>query len=414
MNPFFRRTVPLAALWLIAGAALAQDQAADSTAALATKVESMAENLTTINNDLEILKWLKVSGYLQMRYEANDSSKSTDTLIRNSPVYRNANNLYIRRGRIKFTLQAKPSSRFVFYIDASRNTISLKEAYLDLIQSYNGHRFTLTAGQFNIPFGYEIEYSSSKRDFPERSLGENALFRGERDRGLNLTWQAPKYVSANVGVFQGYGIENSTFTWFDPTSGKDILARGKVKLGNIDFGLSGYWGKTFVPGTAGSTTWYDRDGDKTVDTNEVTTVTPKLGLGDQDKIRYGADAQVYLDVLPLGNTGIRGELLLSQDYSSSAGKVVDGRGFYLWLSQNLGKRLGAAARYDVWDPNTDSGVQNDATGTLSLAGHYYYDGNIRITAAYDMPRKLEKNSLFTALATDPDDNRFTLQFQYTL
>ncbi len=386
---------------------------------LKDRLDGVNENMAVLNSDVAILKWVKISGYLQARYEYNDSSQTG--IAGGSDVSKNlnANNFYIRRGRIKFSIQPGASSKYVIYFDASKNSVSLKEAYAELYKTVQAHNFTLTFGQFNWPFGYEIEYSSSKRDFPERSLAENNLFKGERDRGVNLTWGIPKYLQFNAGLFQGYGIDDKNFTWFDPTKAKDVIARAKAKLGMIDFGASGYWGKTYIPGSAavgGSTTWYDADKDSVMDMNEIKTTSPKAAVPavEKDKIRYGADAQVYLDVLPLGGTGIRGELYSAKDFNKAAkDSLADEMGWYLWLSQNIYTKFGAAVRYDYWDPNTDSHAKNDATGTLSLALHYFWDSNVRITAAYDIPHKLKENSMFSKYSGDLKDNRFTLQFQFT-
>jgi phosphate-selective porin len=377
---------------------------------LKDRLDGVSENMATLNSDVGILKYIKITGYIQARYEYNDSSKNGVNL--------NANNFYIRRGRIKFTFQPGTSSKYVIYFDASKNTVSLKEAYVELYKTVQQSNFTLTFGQFNWPFGYEIEYSSSKRDFPERSLAENNLFKGERDRGANLTLALPKYVQLNLGIFQGYGIDNSTFTWADPTKAKDVIARAKTKLGKLDFGVSGYWGKNYTPGSAavaGTTTWYDKDGDGIVDANEIKTTAPKAAVParEDDKLRYGADAQLYLDFLPVGGTGVRAEYYQAKDYNSSAKKVVNEQGWYLWLSQSITEKFGAAARYDYWNPNTDTNVKNDATGTLSLAMHYFWDSYVRITAAYDIPHKLKENSIFSKYAGDVKDNKFTLQFQFT-
>lgn len=141
---------------------------------LKDRLDGISENMSTLNSDVGILKYIKITGYIQARYEYNDSSKNGANL--------NANNFYIRRGRIKFTVQPGTSNKYVIYFDASKNTVSLKEAYVELYKTVQQSNFTLTFGQFNWPFGYEIEYSSSKRDFPERSLAENNLFPGERDR----------------------------------------------------------------------------------------------------------------------------------------------------------------------------------------------------------------------------------------
>lgn len=381
------------------------------------RLDGISENLNTLNGDVAILKWLKASGYLQFRYEYNDTSKSASALTTTSSNNPNANNFYIRRGRIKFTMQPNQSSKYVIYFDASKNTIALKEAYAELYHKFSDQMFTLTAGQFNIPFGYEIEYSSSKRDFPERSLAENNLFKGERDRGLNLTWNAPKYLQLNVAVLNGYGIEDSRNTWFDPTKGKDFIGRAKVKLGMLDVGLSTYLGKTFVPGTPsvaavpGSTTWYDANHNGIVDSAETKTTDPKAAVAatpgvEYDKNRVGLDAQLYLDILPIGGTGIRGEFYGARD------KGLIERGWYGWISQNLGTKFAGAVRYDYWDPNV--AALNNAVGTYSLAFHYFYDANVRITAAYDIAQTLDGKSTFSKYSGNVKRNRFTLQFQYTL
>ncbi|MCJ7498089.1 MAG: OprO/OprP family phosphate-selective porin [candidate division Zixibacteria bacterium] len=382
------------------------------------RLDGVSENMATLNSDVAILKWVKISGYIQARYEYNDSSQNGVAGGYDATKNLNANNFYIRRGRIKFTVQPVSSSKYVIYFDASKNSVFVIEAYVELSQIIQKHTLALTFGQFNWPFGYEIEYSSSKRDFPERSLAENTLFPGERDRGVNLTWALPKYLQFNLGLFQGYGIQDKSFTWFDPTKAKDIIARTKMKLGMVDLGFSGYWGKTYFPGSAavaGITTWYDADRDSIVDPTEIKTSTPKSAVPavEKDKVRYGADAQVYFDFLPIGGTGIRGELYLAQDYNKNAkDSLADEMGWYLWLSQNLTTKFGAAARYDYWDPNTDEDAKNDATGTLSLALHYFWDSNVRVTAAYDIPHRLKENSIFSKYDGDRKDNRFTLQFQF--
>ncbi len=396
---------------------LAVDSLREAMIETKDRLDGMNENLATLNSDVSILKWVKVSGYLQARWEYMDSLANF-TAGPDLKQNNGASNLYIRRGRIKFSVTPNTTSKYVIYFDASKNTVSLKEAYAELSKSFNYHTFALTVGQFNYPFGYEIEYSSSQRDFPERSAAENALFKGERDRGLNLTYTAPKYFSANVGIFNGYGIDDKNYSWWDPTRQKDIIARAKAKLGMLDVGVSGYWGEYFQPGTAAvaaSTTWRDNNGDHVVDSNEVTNTAAKAAVPgfSKDKTRYGVDAQLYLDVLPIGGTAVRGEYYWAEDYDKTGGvdSLVGRQGWYLWLSQAISTKLGAALRYDYWDPNTETAI-NDALGTLSMAMHYYYDGNVRITAAYDMPRRLKGQSTFAKVKNDPEDNRFTLQFQF--
>ncbi len=412
-----RKVLATLVIVLIAAVSGTAQSSADSSLTpqeINDRLAGISENFNTLNNDVAVLKWLKVSGYLQARYEYNDTSKSTDTLIKGVATNRNANNLYIRRGRIKFSFQPAPSSKYVIYFDASKNSVSLKEAYLELFHQYGRHNFTLTAGQFNVPFGYEIEYSSSKRDFPERSLAENKLFPGERDRGINLTFTAAKYLQLNAGLIQGNGIDGP---WNTPLKNKDVIARAKGKFGIIDVGMSAYKGHTYVASVAtvpGSSVWYDANGNSQIDVGEVTTTAPKTGTAGTtwDKDRYGLDAQAYLDLFPIGSTGLRGEFYKARDYNKDIKKVAHEQGWYFWLSQSLGKKFGASARYDFWDPNTEAA--NNATGTWSFATNYFYDGNMRITAAYDIPRLLSGQSAFSKSTKEVGDNRFTLQFQFTI
>lgn len=413
---------------LLVGSVSAQTEDTDSVidslrlAMLETRdrLDGINENLAVVNSDLAILKWLKVSGYVQARWELIDTLASFDKASPDAFRNNTQSNIYIRRGRVKFTFTPHNTSRYVFYIDASKNTISLKEAYVELMKSFNYHSFALTVGQQNIPFGYEIEYSSSQRDFPERSLAENVLFKGERDRGINLSYAAPEYFLANIGVFQGYGIEDRNFTWWDPTKEKAVIARARGRFGMLDLGVSGYWGDNFQPGTAAvpaSTTWRDTDGDFEVDPNEVTNVAAKPAVPgiEAEKNRLGADAQVYLDLLPIGASAIRTEYFWGEDFNSKVAEdsLAGSQGWYIWLSQAITTKFGAAVRYNYWDPNTETAA-NDAIGTWSFAFHYFFDPNVRITAAYDISKTLKGESTFSAIENDPQDNRFTLQFQFAL
>jgi len=414
-------------------AATAEDSLKAAQQELKERVDGMAETMAITSTDVGILKKLKVSGYVQARFEYNDTSRSGVAGGYDATKNLNANNFYIRRGRIKFTFKPSDWSKYVIYFDGSRNSISMKEAYIELSKLHRGHNFQFTVGQFNYPFGYEIELSSSVRDFPERSLAENRLFRGERDRGVKLNWTAPRRFSASLGLVQGYGVENSTFTWFDPTKQKDLIGRVKAKFGRVAVGASGYWGETYTPGSApvaevpGRTIWYDANGNGAIDAGEITTTPPVAAKAataavEKDKIRYGLDAQTYFEILPMGGSSARAEFYYAEDYSSGAVDLsAVSKGWYLWLSQSLGPKFGAAVRYDFFDPNVHNDYKNqtpanlnDAVGTLSMVLHYYWDGNVRISAAYDMPRTLKDGSLFFKYDGDIKDNRFTLQFQFAI
>jgi hypothetical protein len=274
----------------------------------------------------------------------------------------------------------------------------------------------MRVGQQNWAFGYEIEYSSSSRDFPERSKIENELFNGERDRGANLNIAFPKYVQMNVGVWQGTGIKGDTkspFLWMDPTEQKDVIGRLKFNYQNYSVGFSGYWGKYLDPGAdanAGTLKWTDRNSNNTIDSGEVAIVGASAAKPavTYDKMRTGVDAQAYLNLLPCGGTGLRGEYMFAHD------KGLRKDGWYLWLSQSLTTKFGAAVRYQTFEPNKDIAVAtkgDDKLNTISLAFHYYWDTKTRITLAYDINKEPGK----TAAGKDREvkNNLFTIQWQFS-
>jgi len=56
------------------------------------------------------------------------------------------------------------------------------------IEFYPVKGLTLRAGQFVKPFGFDVQQSSSRREYPERAMFEGYFFPGERDRGVLLQW----------------------------------------------------------------------------------------------------------------------------------------------------------------------------------------------------------------------------------
>ena len=81
-------------------------------------------------------------------------------------------------------------------------------------------------------------------------------------------------------------------------------------------------------------------------------------------------------------------------------------GYYVWLAQRLGEWFGAAVRFDSYDPDTrvEDGTK---LNQVSLAGHYFFDENVKFTIAYDIRKNEEVNGI-----KDKADNILTAQAQY--
>lgn len=138
------------------------------------RLEGMTEQLQTLQADTDKLKKFKFSGYLQARWETAEHSSDTVRVTGTPPVVTPANveRFYIRRGRLKMTYDSSPLSQAVVYFDGNTSSgttrnITLLEAYVTLLDPWTTlHSHGLTVGQMNVPFGYEIERSSSVRELP--------------------------------------------------------------------------------------------------------------------------------------------------------------------------------------------------------------------------------------------------------
>ncbi|HTY08251.1 MAG TPA: hypothetical protein VMF29_03725, partial [Candidatus Edwardsbacteria bacterium] len=311
------------------------------------------------------------------------------------------------------------TSQYCIYPDFSKNTVTLKEAWVTLIEPWTGRGINLTAGQMNWPFGIEIERSSSVREVPERSQMENALFNGERDRGFKLTASPMDGLTFDLGLFNGWGINNGTFTWQDPTRQKDFIGRVKYDMGIAAVTFSYYNGESYAPGTVtttiksktvpGSTSTTKFDYDTTV------TVADKRYY----KGRIAGGLEAYYQFLPIGSTALLAEGMMAKDM----GKNVQGG--YLMLIQNVGDKLNLAVRGDMYNNNKDAtnpdGTWNKYNNTwvLTPAINYWWDDAVRLTVAYDIYRTnvdqmmQHSNPLLGYKLNDPrNTNKLTCQVQF--
>lgn len=380
---------------------------APTTEELAGKLEGLTEQLQVLQADTDKLKRFKFSGYVQARWETAENKTDSVRVTGATPAFTatNPERFYIRRARLKLTYDASPLSQAVVYIDGGADrTVRLLEAYLTLLDPWTpDHRHQLTAGQMNVPFGYEIERSSSVRELPERSRAENVLFSGERDRGIKLVSQWIPQLETVVGLYNGGGVNDPEFPATDPTRGKDVTGRVRLSLGVIDAAASYYTGRALTALTG-----------------------PDVR---SDRTRLGFDAQAIYALPTLGGGSLRGEWYQGMNvnadsirtlvFVSGAARLLrpgadaghlatDFTGGYVMWVQNLGEKLQAAARWDLFDLNTD--VDHDQFERVSLGANYFYDGFTRITAAYDI--------ITTDVAApgggfiDPKDNLWTIQFQH--
>jgi hypothetical protein len=171
-----------------------------------------------------------------------------------------------------------------------------------------------------------------------------------------------------VAVVNGNGTTGTA----DTNDRKDAVGRVGYSFGAFDVGASAYRGSDLV------------------------------GAREFDKERQGIDFQW---ATPVPGLGVRGEYITGKQ-APAAGTTrtesFDVDGWYLYLIQSIGTRHQVALRLDEYDPNTD--VDDNATRTIGGSYIFHWDAHSKVMFAYEQPQ-LEVN--------DPDDNVFTLRYQYS-
>jgi hypothetical protein len=403
-------------------------------------VRGLGDRTTILEGDVEKLKQIKISGYVQTEWQHYDQKTSLGGRALYSDSRKNL--FTIRRGRLK--VQHKLGvMKSVIQADFTERGVELKDAYAEFELLPEGE-FLVDVGQFNRP-NYEVELSSSARESPERSQVVRAFYPGERDLGFMFTYQPaltetfdPKL---QLALFNGVGPSPETDAY------KDFMTRlsfplplGEETPIHIDLGGSFYYGG--IPQTSDSIL-------KTVDGRTIMAVNDETGsmAGWGNRQNFGLEGQVYLDVLPFGGTILKGEYLAGQRPTGAtaatsasvgvgkdsngeqipvvvpgtAGKPLqlrDQSGYYLYLVQNIGTRFQLAAKYDYFDRNTGlegsqvTSASDAAFSVLGFGANFFVD-NLRITAWYEIPTA-ESGAFASGSITPEDakDNKTTIRFQY--
>jgi len=406
---------------LVAFNVKAQDQSVnEKLTEVNDKVNGLLERVATDEADLSKLTKIKVSGYIQAQYQNFESPSLLST---------SQNYFSLRRVRVKFTYEAADGVKFVLQPDFSPGALALKDAYVVLNDHWT-KAFSLTAGKFNRP-NYEVEYSSSQRELPERSAVIRAIYPGERAIGAKLEYNPLNIpIHMQLAVFNGAdgltinnsaGVNLNSNENKDVDNYKDVMARVTYNLslgsfGGLDFGAHAYFGTL------------KSNAIKTLSSDYATVKDIKFGDA-LTRNWVGGEFQLFADVL--GGLSIKGEYIAGKNatvgYSpvAAAGTTaaIPGvanfqnkfAGYYLYLIKNLGKKNQFAFRYDYYDPNADikgkdvkvkgftssdatlaskmSGKGDLATTTYGFAFHHYFDDNLRITLGYEIVQNEKVGSL---------------------
>jgi hypothetical protein len=418
-----------------------------SQAKIRERLDSIGKRVTTVEQDVDKLKPLKVSGYVQAEWQHFDQSSSAGG--RAVPGYFDTrkNFFTIRRGEVKFQYRSGDITATLLP-DITESGVVIREAFgeLKLLDDIaDGVGLAFRAGMFNRP-NPEAELSSSMRESPERAQITRAFYPGDRDLGLMFTLSPlisrEFEPTLRLAIFNGPGAPNREI---DPY--KDIMAHLAlpIPLGSKSplrarLGLTYYYGG--IPQT----------GDSIIRTiGDVNTVVANDATGDLagwgNNSNFGIDGEFSLDLLPIGGTVIKGEFLAGSratggtaatPATAGIGKdtagsqivtVIPGTaatplqirnqsGFFAYLIQNFSTWGQLVLKYDMFDRNTDmSGAMvhsaNDAaTSVLGFGLNFFYQ-NMRLTAYYEIPGFASGEVPDKAgSSSDVKDNKTTVRFQF--
>ena len=181
------------------------------------------------NTDKTNFGWL--SGYIQQQYF------STDQATKNSGFFRN------RRTRLNYNYMGDEKTMGRLSVEfASGNNNSTAQVRQAFIQ-YKPNTFkaksgpTYTVGAQQMPMGYEINYSSGNRIWPERSTYEQTFFNSEVSKGL-MFQNGDEGTYWFVGLFDSLTIGDAEQS-DSPTKGEVMPVYGvKGRYGAWDIGFS--------------------------------------------------------------------------------------------------------------------------------------------------------------------------------
>lgn len=413
-----------------------------------------AQVLEKLQSDVSLLSRLKISGYIQSQFQKADTAGIESFAGGNFPAGID-NRFAVRRGRFKIAYDYA-FSQYVLQVDVTEKGVGIKDAYVSFTDPWL-QCFAVTAGIFDRPFGYEISYSSSSRESPERSRLFQTLFPGERDLGAKFTFQPPKtsrfnFIKLDAGLFNGIGPNAVDFDGYKDFIGHLMINKAskneKIKIGLGISYYSGGWKQgtkynysmneiALQPSTLGTLGIG----------NAMAFTVDSTGSAIGSKLRreyYGVDAQVSLD-FPFGLTQLRGEYIMGTQPGISTSttspstqpgdayiRKFNGAYFY-WVQNIMQSKFQTVVKYDWYDPNTDVagndiGVKvagkSKATSaadvkysTLGLGLVYKWNSQVKITAYYDYVMNetttaIKNASTLKDLSTDRHDNVFTLRVQY--
>ena len=378
---------------------------------LANKAQDTANNSYGVGAN----RRFQISGYIQARYQ--DASAGQGALARfpqgsaggagayngNYQSGSSPSTFDVRRARLKFTGQVTDNTRYGIQIDASgavtsganaNQQVTVREAYMNytLGSGDASKNLGVTAGLFNVPFGYSLPAAQSSLISPERPLAFNEgtaglFYNTDYDKGIELGYNTPRQlVFLPAGLKLTAALVNGSGRTSDDSDGfKDQVYRIAYQSRNkiVSVGGSYYYGQiNSFPGTAAAGV-----------TGTILSSTGPQYTGRKKEL-YGADAQIVTPLGPFLNAEYVGGLYEQRSFFNAASanglttayakdNHVDG--YYATAGWTFGQKgnhpLTLAGQYDVLRRGEGPATTDNPGGSDA-----YTDENVGYGALYNLDR----------------------------
>ena len=386
-----------------------------------------------------------ISGYMQPQFQVAEADGAPSFAGGNFSQF-SQTRFMLRRARVKvdYLLKTKenfPRALFSFQIDATERGVIVRDMFVRLFEGKKNN-FSISAGLFARPFGFEVNFSSSARETPERGRMSQILMPGERDLGVMVSFEPLKkehklnHFKLDAGFFNGQGVTGTT----DFDDHKDFISRLVIKpyltnhtevSGGLSF-LRGGWknGTKYVyeSGTA-------PNGDKIF---VIDSSSSNLGHSSP-RHYYGADMQVKFKH-NWGETEVRAEHWFGTQPGTSTstanpGTLPNSNGiplptyvrhfngaFFYFLQHLFNPKHQLLLKYDWYDPNikvskteigkagTNLTAADIKFSTFGFGYVFHLNPQIKLIFYYDIVEN--EVTALSGYTADLKDNIFTSRLQF--
>ena len=422
---------------VVAGLFLCRFQAAQAQRFL-SEYDSSLFLRDTLPEVAKRFKNLHFSGYIQPQYQVA-SRQGTESWAGGDFSEFSDNRFMLRRARLKVDYRLPvngkplPGALFTFQIDATERGVRVRDMFVKVYEP-DKQFFSLTAGVFARPFGFEVNLSSSFRESPERARISQILMPSERGLGAMVSYESARagrrklQLKWDAGAFNGPGLSGEEE--FD--SFKDLISRITLRPFEVAHNLEISGGLSLLYGgwRQGADTRYQvqaQNGEK------VFVATGDRAGSKVPRHYYGADVQVQKSYKK-GKTELRAEYWRGKQPGTDLTTVNPGilpmgptyvrnfdGGIFYFLQNIINEKWELLVKYDWYDPNTDVKETQIGKGgtnltiadikfaTLGLGFTHYINNHLKVLVYY--ARVHNEATAMPNYSTDIKDNVLTCRLQ---